>query len=55
MGLHRQSSELEDLLGKYRSTNKCCKDLLLFLILIVMCMVNYKLLQWKGWIPQIKA
>lgn len=53
-GLIKQSSDLEELLGKYRSTNKCCMDIVLFVILIVMCMVNWKILQWKGWIPNIK-
>lgn len=52
-GLVKQSSELEELLGKYRDTNKCCTDIVLFVVLIVMCMVNYKILAWKGWIPKI--
>ena len=50
-GLEKQSSDLEELLGQYRSTNKCGKDIVMFLILLALVAINYKLLVWKEWIP----
>jgi hypothetical protein len=52
-GLVKQSSDLEELLGQYRSTNKCCKDIVMFLILLGLIVANYKLLVWKNWIPNL--
>ena len=50
-GLEKQQSELGSLLEQYRSSNKCWKDIVMLIILVVLIGVNLKIMQWKGWIP----
>ena len=41
-GLEKKNSRLADLLGKYRSQNKCYKDIALIIILLVLLGLNFK-------------
>ena len=54
-GLEKKNSRLADLLGKYRSQNKCYKDIALIVILLVLLGLNFKAMQTKGWIPRFGA
>jgi hypothetical protein len=42
-GLEKKNSGMLDLLGKYRETNKCWKDILLIAILLVLLGLNLKI------------
>ena len=47
-GLDKQNSELSSMLIQYRSVSNCCKDLGLFLCLLVLIGCNLAVLKWKG-------
>lgn len=54
-GLEKKNSEMLDLLTKYRSTNKCWKDVLLIFILLALMGLNIKAMQVRGWLPRFNA
>ena len=47
-GLDKQNSQLTKLLSQYRSVNNCCKDLGLFVCLLLLIGCNIFVLKWKG-------
>ena len=50
-GLIRENDVMQDILQKYRASNKLWKDVLLLLIFLALVYANVKVLQWKGWLP----
>jgi hypothetical protein len=54
-GLVKKNSGMLDLLGKYRQTNKCWKDIVLIGIVLLLMGLNVKAMQMKGWIPRFAA
>ena len=50
-GLIRENDVMQDILQKYRASNKLWKDILLLLIFLALVYANVKVLQWKGWLP----
>lgn len=52
-GLEKKNSGMLDLLGKYRSTNKCWKDIVLIALVLILLGLNMKAMQLRGWIPKL--
>ena len=52
-GLEKKNSGMLNLLDKYRSTNKCWKDILLIALVLILLGLNIKCMQMRGWLPRL--